>query len=384
AIDTLAEAVAISGPRSASAKEMIERASSIEHWERYCDALQGYLNERASPGRARVALFDEIAQIQHERLADDNASMSTLIRGLRDSDGDSGLRMRLAQRLIGVRRPADAIQQLQILLLDEASRGETWRMLARCYGELGRHREQLLALHGLVALDEARPDEREQLHVWRSHTHGIRPGALVPGAWVELQLGGDPQTAVGNLLAAICDGLGKLRPPDLSVWGVASRDRIAPRSDHPLRVLVDRLGTFFALEELDVYVHRHQGQGVGIENTSRPSLLLPIWLGELPPSQQVFLVTQALAHIARGTYPVHLMPPRELALAVAAAIRSAVPGYGSKLAAPEVLDDRARLLLRGVPRRKRRVLESAAQVCATMIIPEPNVLVYWLHQTASR
>lgn len=384
AIDTLADAVAIQGPRSASAKEMIERANSIEHWERYCDALQGYLNERAPAGRARVALFEEIAQIQHERLADDNASLSTLIRGLRDSEGDPGLRMRLAHRLVGVRRHADAIQQLQILLTDEPARGETWRLLAQCHGEQGRPREQLLALHGLAVLDEARPDELEPLQAWRPHTRGIRPGALVPGAWVELQLGGDPQTAVGNLLAAICDGLGKLRPADLSAWGVASRDRIAPRSDHPLRVLVDRLASFFGLEELDVYVHRHQGRGVGIENTSRPSLLMPIWLGELAQPQQVYLLTQALAHIARGTYPVHLMAPRELVLTVTAAIRTAVPGYGGKLAPPEVLDDRARLLLRGVPRRKKKVLESAAQVCATMPIPEPNVLVHWLHQTAGR
>ncbi len=384
AIDTLAEAVAIQGPRSASAKEMIERANSTEHWERYVDALQGYLAERAPAGRARISLFEEIAQIQHERLADDNASLSTLIRGLRESEGDAGIRMRLAQRLAGVRRPADAVQQLQILLVDEASRSETWRLLARCYAELGRNREHALALHGLTVLGDARPEELEMVQVWRPHTRGIRPGALVPGAWVELQLGGDPQTAVGNLLAAICDGLGKLRPADLSAWGVASRDRIAPRSDHPLRVLVDRLASFFNLEELDVYVHRHQGRGVGIENTSRPSLLLPIWLGEVGQAQQIYLVTQALAHLARGTYPVHLMNARELSLAVAAAIRSAVPGYGSKLAPPEVLDDRARLLMRGVPRRKRRVLESAAQVCASMAMPEPNTLVHWLHQTTGR
>ncbi|MCA9649688.1 MAG: tetratricopeptide repeat protein [Myxococcales bacterium] len=384
AIDTLAEAVALQGPRSPAAKEMVERASSPEHWERYVDALKAYLDERAPSGRTRVALFDEIAQLQYERLGDANGSMSTLIRGLRDSEGDPGLRLRLAQRLSGARRPADAIQQLQILLSEDASRSDAWRLMARSFGELGRTREQQLAISGLVAMGEARSDELESVQPWSHHTRAIRPGVLAPAAWAELQLGGDQQTAVANLLAAICDGLSKLRPADLNAWGVASRDRIAPRSDHPLRTLVDRLGSFFGLEELDLYVHRHQGRGVGIENTSRPSLLLPIWLGELPQSQQIFLVTQALAHVARGTYPVHLMAPRELALTVAAAVRSVIPGYGSKLAPPEALDDRARLLLRGVPRRKRKMLEGTAQVCASMPPMEPGTLVHWLHQTAGR
>jgi cellulose synthase operon protein C len=384
AIDTLAEAVAIQGPRSPAAKEMIERATSTEHWDRYVEALQGYLVERAAPGRARTALFDEIAQIQHDRLGDANAALGTLLRGLRESDGDAGLRMRLAQRLVGVRRPADAIPQLQILLVDDAARAEPWRLLSRCYGELGRSREQGLSLQGLAALGEARPDEREPLAGWRPLSGGIRPGALVPATWVELQLGADPQTAVANLLAAICDGLGKLRPPNLDAWGGASRDRIPPRSDHPLRVIVDRLSGMFALEELDVYVHRHAGQGVGIENTPRPSLLLPVWLGELSEPQQVYLLTQALAHIARGTYPVHFMAPRELALTVVAAIRSVMPGYGSALAPAEALDDRARHLVRGLPRRKKPMLQATAQTCSSMILPEANVLVHWLHQTTGR
>ena len=384
AMDTWAKLVALQGPRSPAATEMVERAAGPEHWQRYIDALVGYLDDRAPAGPARVTLFAEIAQLQHERLGNGSAAMSTLIRGLRESDGDTGLRLRLAQRLAEARRAAESIGQLQVLLADDASQTEGWRLMARCFGEIGRAREQQLAQAALVATGEARQDEAEAVASWRPHTRGIRPGALVPAAWAELQLGGDHQTAIGNLLAAICDGLGKLRPADLSNWGVASRDRIAPRSDHPMRVIVDRLASFFALEELDVYVHRHQGRGVGVENTSRPSLLLPIWLGDLPQSQQIFLITQALAHIARGTYPVHLMAPRDLALTIAAAVRSVAPGYGNGLAPAELLDDRARLLTRGVPRRKRKMLEATAQVCAAMQPLEPNVLVHWLHQTTGR
>jgi hypothetical protein len=140
----------------------------------------------------------------------------------------------------------------------------------------------------------------------------------------------------------------------------------------------------FALEELDVFVHRHAGQGVGIENTPRPSLLLPIWLGELPEAQQVYLLTQALAHVARGTYPVHFLAPRELALTVVAAIRSVMPGYGSALAPADALDDRARVILRGLPRRKKPMLQATAQTCATMALPDATVLVHWLHQTTGR
>ena len=57
---------------------------------------------------------------------------------------------------------------------------------------------------------------------------------------------------------------------------------------------------------------------------------------------------------------------------------------GADRAPPEALDDRARLLLRGVPRRKRKMLEGTAQVCASMPPVEPGTLVHWLHQTAGR
>lgn len=385
AVDSLAEAVALEGTTGSSASEMVRLAATIEHWERYVDGLQAFLAERAPKGeRTRAALYTEIARTQHERLQDDEGALATLIEALTACDGDPQLRFMLAQRLRSTRRHGDAAEQLQQVIMDDVTRGEAWRLLAQTFEELGLPREYEIAVVGLAVLGEATHRDLDIVRAWRPYTRGIPPGGITPANCPELVVAPDQQQSAATLLAAICDGLGKLRPPDLAAWGVSSRDRIPARTEHPLRSLVDRVAYVVGVEECDLYIHRVPGRGVGLENTSRPSLLLPVWVGELTPSQQVFLVTTAMVELARGTYPTGLMTPRELEIVLAAATRAVVPGFGERVAPVEILDDKQRLLMRGLPRRKRKALEHAAALYARARPVDMQTFKGWADQTSRR
>jgi tetratricopeptide (TPR) repeat protein len=384
AVETLAEAVALEGTAGVAASEMVRVATTREHWERYIEALESFIAAHQPDKRERTALFQEIARTQAERLDSESDAMSTLLRGLRDCDGDPALRFMLAQRLRNSGRHAKAVDHLQTLLMDDVLRVEAWRLLAQTWQELGRERERTLTLSGLAVLGEATRQELSAVTSWRSAFAAVRPGAMPVPLWSDLLVAAEQQAPAAAMLAAICDGLGKLRAPDLTAWGVSSRDRIPPRSDHPVRQFCDHIASIMMVEEYDLYVHRQPQRGVGIENTPKPSLLLPIWIGELPQSQQVYVVARAMADLARGTYPVHLFPPRDLEAIIVAAARSVVMGFGGPIASPELLEDRQRLVMRGLPRRKKRALELAAPIYARTPRIDPATVVQWIHQSSRR
>lgn len=384
AVEAFAEAVSLEGMSGSAGAELVRLAESREHWERYVEALEAYTADVRPQLRERIAIYTEIANTQIDHLESGSDALSTLLRAIRDCDGDPGLRLMLAQQLRASGRHAKAVEHVQTLLMEDVRRVEGWRLLSKAWGEMGHGRKRGYALAGLTVMGDAKPDEASESRTWRSNFRVLRPGALTPAVLHDLYVAGDQQAPTSGMLAAICDGLVKLRPPDLSAWGVASRDRIPPRTDHPVRVFADRIASILGVEEYDLYVHRDSRRGVGIENTPKPSLLLPLWLGELPQPQQVFLVTRAMVDLARGTYPVHLLPPRDLEIALVAATRAIVPGFAGAVNAQELLDDRMRLIMRGLPRRKRRYLELAAPVYARAPRIDPSTVVDWIHQSSRR
>ena len=69
---------------------------------------------------------------------------------------------------------------------------------------------------------------------------------------------------------------------------------------------------------------------------------------------------------------------------LAAATRAVVPGFGERVAPVDVLDDRQRLIMRGLPRKKRRALEAAAPEYARARQVDTMALIGWMEQTARR
>lgn len=381
AIDALADAIAIEGPGGTASTELHRVATQPEHWQRYITALRGQIG---GAGDQAPMLWLELARTQRDRLGEAEQARATLIEGLRACNGDAGLRFELANDLRLAHRVVDSIEQLQQVLMDDVTRIEAWRSLAQAFGDLEQPRARGLATAAMLTFEVASPEEREQMRGWAPRTEAIRPGSLAGDATADLHVARDQQAPAAALLASMVEGLAKIRPADLSRWGVGSRDKLAQRPDQPLRVLVDRIAALFGIEEYDVYQHNLRDRTVFVENTGRPSVLVASWLGELPPSQQVFAITQAIVNLSRGLFTIDLFTPRELEILVAAAARSTAPSFGETIAAADVLDDHMRTIVKAISRKRKRAFEIAAEALPRSRGPDTATFIQWARQSARR
>ncbi len=384
ALGHLADAVLLEGPRGRAYAELRRMATEPEHWKRYVDALGAAIRRRPPSKELAPSLYLEMATVQGQRLQDSVAAMQSLVDGLRSCESKPPLRFALAKLFREASRYDDACEQYQYLLMEEVDHAEAWRGLSETYGALGWDRHQGMALASVAVLDAAQPGERALLRTWNPKTSALGAAVIHEEVLAELVVAREQQAAAAALIAAVSEGLSRVCPPDLSRHGVSARDKISTRSEHPFRSLVDRLALSFGVEEFDLYVHHVVDRPAVIENTPRPSLILPNWLGELPRSGQVFMVSHALHLLASGLYPIGLLGHRELEIVLAASARNASPSYTSQHASAEVLDDRLRLILRGLPRRRRRAFEAAAETYAQSRPLDMNTAVQWMQQTARR
>ena len=310
--------------------------------------------------------------------------MKTLTDALRACDSSPTIRFALAKALREAGRNEDAIEQLQYLLMDEVDRVEAWRGLSETYAALGMERHQGMALAAVAVLDADEPADTPILRTWNPHTNALGAGVLREEAFAELVVAREQQAAAAQLIGAVAEGLTRLRSSDLSHHGVSARDKVSTRSEHPFRALVDRLALSFGIEEFDLYVHHVVDRPAIVENTPRPSLILPNWMGELPRAGQVFMVSHAMHLLAQGLYPIALFSPRELDVVLAASARHAMPNYPAAGVPGDTLDEHLRLILRGLPRRRKRAFESAAELYARSRPIEMSTATQWMHQTARR
>src|SRR5690606_13223646 len=138
------------------------------------------------------------------------------------------------------------------------------------------------------------------------------------------------------------------------------------------------------VEDFEVYVHHQPDLGVSVEPLAKPTLLVPARLAERPASTQVFQLAYAMFNAARGLHPLQHMSSQELGILLAAAARLGVPGYRSTVASEAVLDEQAKAIARGIPRRKRKQFEDAADVYARSAALDPSTFLQWSRQTARR
>lgn len=382
AIDAFADAIMVEGPGGEASSELHALATRPEHWKRYVAALRHSIG--MIDGEPRPSLYLELARVLYERLGDDANAEAALVEGLRECNGDAGIRYELANVMRRGLRYTEAVEQLQAVLMDDVVRVEAWRGLAQTFDELGHARARSLVHAALAVFEVATQAEREDLRTWQPRTDVIKPGALVGDTTSDLHVARDQQAPGTALLASIVEGLAKIRPPDLARWGVSSKDRLPQRPDLPMRALVDRVASIFGIDEYDVYTHPQRDRAVFVENTAKPSILVPNWLGELPPPAQTFLVAQALVDLARGLHTIELFTVRELEILLAAAARAYVPGHGERVAAADVLDDHQRTIVKAVSRRRRRAHEISAAAYASQRGPDTPTLVQWVRQSARR
>ena len=163
-----------------------------------------------------------------------------------------------------------------------------------------------------------------------------------------------------ELLAAVADAAGKLYPDGLEKLGVSRRGRLTARSGHPLRELADQTAAILGVDSFELFVHERIEPLVSVEMTEPPSVVVAPSVMQMRQSEQVFVLAYALSAICGRFYPALRLREPELELLLVAAARSMTEAVSTTLADDEILNEHAQRVKRAVPRRWRRIHETAS------------------------
>ena len=263
------------------------------------------------------------------------------------------------------RRPGrlpEAITEHLALLRIEPLRLESLRALRRLFertGDRARTARAPAALAALGASDAARsaPCARRARRTRRAGRGASRAADF--DAFIRHPDEHHPATA---LLAAMVEVLPRLYVVNIEDWGVTKSDRLGPRSEDPIRAVVQRVAARAAAsaEPFDIYLARTGAPQVQIEATQPPALLVPATLLGLPRQEALLQLGRQLGRLRAGTYPAARIPPKDLGLLVAAGVRTMFPDYGRGALPEDKLNELSQKIARALPRRHRRAFEQAA------------------------
>jgi tetratricopeptide (TPR) repeat protein len=274
---------------------------------------------------------------------------------------DVGARVELGRVLEAADRLPEAIGEHLVLLQLAPLRTDSLRALRRLCARAGQPRRAARVAAALAALGlgdaaDARATRDARLR-WVPEAVGS-----ISGADFEMIVRHpDARHPATALLAAMSEVLPRLYGLSLEDWGVTKQDRLAPRSEDPVRAQVTRVAALLGVEEtFDIYLARAIATQVEIEVGPPPALLLPATFPSLPRQEATSQLGRQLGHLRAGTHGIGRIPGKDLGLLVAAGVRTMFPDYGRGILPEEQLNDVAQKISRLLPRRQRRAFEQAA------------------------
>lgn len=383
-------------------------------------ALRSYLGHA---DRAEAALIEATFLDPSTEMADRIANFYAV-----RPDGDAKRRATLsalATRLEAAQVGAPAIFEALGILDVEASRfaeGEAWLVrakasaplapagcatLARAYAETGSRDRAIEELTSLIT-DHDRPllrsgsietslellerllaQSQRGVHAWIVRELRALGGLLDDGELVQLRARRHPElprldqnappeelamacagaawmTALSGLGRAIAGASPKAFRTELGELGLSNRDRISPRSHHPLRMAFDATRRLLGLDEVDLAASQHVG-GVRIVLADEPWVVVPTSITNWPEPVQLAALARPLMRVALGVEWVESLPPAHVHAVVIALLGLATGDNtyrADSVDVAELVDYYTPRLGRAMGRRQKRALASWASMWA--------------------
>lgn len=378
-------ALGLVGPKGRLARDFKEYLDSLgtkADWRSYVSGWQEYLSTSGADADTEKAIRQEVGRVLYDKLGSHEDGISSLKDALRMNPNDYTLRRELADRLELAGHFGPAVEQFHILIQAAPQTASFWRSLSHCYAGLHKTERARLALAPLVASGDASKDERARYGAVSPRVHTLRAGAITARDLAAAQWEAPIDATAVEVAAALQPALPKLYPVTWENYGITARDKISGATSG-VGQLAREVAAAFGVVEYELYVHRSKREGVAIEMLDLPAVFVNERLAGVSHAEQLFGLAQAFAHLALGTGLVHLVPPAEAALVIAAAVRGHVPGFGQDQGDSAVLDAQARRVSKAMPWFKGNRLEPASLKLASAGV-EPRVWVSNARVVATR
>jgi tetratricopeptide (TPR) repeat protein len=370
AVQAYEQALALSGLGGPAAErfrsltaEQVKRNEPPSH-ARYAAALKSYAEQHRTAGPELTAVYIELSRVLGDDMGQAEQSATALEKGLAGAPGDPDLAVAYARRLLAAQRYADAVVAFRRALSFDVFRPDAFRGLAEAWRSLGRAAESACAVGAVVALGAGNDLELAAMSSRTVRAAGQAPGSLDATELSSIDVNPLGSTATA-LLVALGDAVGKVFPPDLDRWGVGGRDKLSPKSGHPLRAVAERVAAVFGVEDFDLYVHRAHSGAVQLELTDPVSVLVPASVAGLSEPGMVFALARAFASLTRGLAAVDRLGADELRKLLGAAARGADPAFGVGSPDEDEMVSLQRRVAKAMPWLGRGAIEEAARAYAS-------------------
>ncbi|MFO0680197.1 MAG: hypothetical protein U0169_26985 [Polyangiaceae bacterium] len=164
-------------------------------------------------------------------------------------------------------------------------------------------------------------------------------------------------------VAAAMSGIeSKMLRAEMSELGITGKDRIGPRSQHPLRPLLDRMTKALGITEVELAVSNAVNR-TRVLAGDEPWIVVPRALLDLPEPSQLASIARALARIAMGVPWLEELPPPHVEAYLVACARQVVPGFAADdldVLSSKLVTQYESAIPRHIARRQKKILEELA------------------------
>jgi Tfp pilus assembly protein PilF len=172
----------------------------------------------------------------------------------------------------------------------------------------------------------------------------------------------DGRHVLADVALAIAGVEAKVLRTDLGEVGISARERISPRSGHPLRRMLDRIAQSMGIEEIELALVPN-GSRTRVLSLDEPWIVVPASMAEQPEPAQTAHLARAVARVAFGVPWLEELPATHIQAVLIAAARHAVPTYAADdldAATAGLVAKYAPGVVRSLTRRQRKALEDLA------------------------
>lgn len=364
AADRYYEALAIAPANEQVVDRLTALLSQLGRWERLCDSLRSHLAALSEEMQTRaIARRMQLAEVLHRHLARTNEALEQYRAVVEIDPTDTAARLASARILGEQGRFDEAVAQHREVLEIEPLHRDSLVQLRALWSRAGSPEMAYAAAAVLVCTGLAEEPERR---LYREHrTVGVRAPQLPiePVLYASTLLHPAEHHPGRAILNVLCEVAHRVRPPDFERWQIGKGDRLSPRSEDPLKLLVQQVRTCLGLvRDVEIYISHVRSREIDLLLSDPPALVVGGGVMASFSSRQVrFWVARLLSYVRNRTWIGYGLDGRQLGTLVVATRRLVDPQAAATGLDEAELLEMSRLIQRSLSRRGRRALDETVR-----------------------
>jgi len=387
AAEQLQRALAIDPTNEAILGRLARLSAQLGSWEALRDALRSYLVALPADQEVRgIRHRVQLGEILRRRLGRTAEALEQFRAVVELDPTNLDARLAIAGILAEQGGLEEAVLEHREVQGIDGLNIESLRQMRAIWSRMGNHEMAYAAAAALVCLGEAQEAD-EQIYRER-RAKGIRhPQTPAESGVVDKHLlhPGD-NAAARRVLVVLGEVAHRLRPPQLADWHVSKADRLPPRSEDPLKILVREVGAVLGLDrEVEIFISPSRSREMDLLLTDPPSLVVGAGvMGAYSSIEVRFWMGQLLSTLRNRNWVAYGLGGPELGDLVRAACLAVDPIADLVDDDDEPTSVLARQIQRNLSRRGRRALEEACRALAAAREPDMGEWALAMQHTALR